>query len=432
MNKSSTFQIILITIFGASVFIALFIFATFHASNSTTLSRITLWGTVSASDFNTTFSAYNTANGNKLDIVYVQKKPESFDQDFIEAIASGNGPDAIIFPQDLIMREQDKLYAIPESILPLRTFQDAFVDEAGLYVTPQGIVGLPLSIDPLVMYWNKDIFNTAGIVYPPKTWNEFLTLVPKLTQRDAASNITQSAVALGEFTNIDNAKEILSALFFQAGNPIMASNSNGVLTSTLDDTSGGNSGAQSVLSFYGQFSNLDKTLYSWNRSLPYSQDAFIAGDLAVYFGFASEYNSIKLKNPNLNFDVTSFPQPYSAKTKLTFGRMNGLAVVKSSRQINSAFQTIYALSGPVFSSLWSSATKSAPARRDLLSQVSTDPNVVIFNNSALISRAWLDPNPSATNGVFQDMIEGVNFGQRSPADSISNASNQLNNIVSPH
>jgi hypothetical protein len=35
--------------------------------------------------------------------------------------------------------------------------------------------------------------------------------------------------------------------------------------------------------------------YSWNRSLPNSSDAFANGDLAIYFGFASEYAKMKEK-----------------------------------------------------------------------------------------------------------------------------------------
>ncbi len=39
-----------------------------------------------------------------------------------------------------------------------------------------------------------------------------------------------------------------------------------------------------------------------------SKNMFLAGDLALYFGFASELDDLKNKNPNLNFDVTLFPQ----------------------------------------------------------------------------------------------------------------------------
>ena len=72
---------------------------------------------------------------------------------------------------------------------------------------------------------------------------------------------------------------------------------------------------------------------------------FAAGDLAFYFGFASEISKIRDKNPNLNFDVTFFPQPKGASVAVTFGRMQGLAVLKSSQNSGAAFQVISAMTG---------------------------------------------------------------------------------------
>jgi hypothetical protein len=107
-------------------------------------------------------------------------------------------------------------------------------------------------------------------------------------------------------------KEILATLFFQSGNNITErSPVTGEVSAVIDkdlekefeDASG--TPTESVLDFYTSFANPSKSLYSWNRSLPNSENAFLNGDLAFYFGYASEIKRIQDKNPNLNFDVDS-------------------------------------------------------------------------------------------------------------------------------
>ena len=47
--------------------------------------------------------------------------------------------------------------------------QDALQDDK--------VYGIPLSIDTLALYYNKDHFREAGLVEAPATWNEFVTTV---------------------------------------------------------------------------------------------------------------------------------------------------------------------------------------------------------------------------------------------------------------
>jgi ABC-type glycerol-3-phosphate transport system substrate-binding protein len=62
---------------------------------------------------------------------------------------------------------------------------DVILDDGKIY-------GLPLSIDTLVLFYNKDLFNNAGISQAPKYWNaEFFQDVKKLTKQDAKKGIIQ-------------------------------------------------------------------------------------------------------------------------------------------------------------------------------------------------------------------------------------------------
>lgn len=62
--------------------------------------------------------------------------------------------------------------------------------------------GLPIEIDGLLVYYNKDMFTAAGLDpnTPPKTMEEFLQYAEKLTKYDDQGNITQLGFAPGNFS----------------------------------------------------------------------------------------------------------------------------------------------------------------------------------------------------------------------------------------
>ncbi|PIP29532.1 ABC transporter substrate-binding protein, partial [Candidatus Kuenenbacteria bacterium CG23_combo_of_CG06-09_8_20_14_all_36_9] len=41
------------------------------------------------------------------------------------------------------------------------------------------ILGLPLSLDTLTLFYNRDHFNAAGLIQAPSTWQEFNEAVIK-------------------------------------------------------------------------------------------------------------------------------------------------------------------------------------------------------------------------------------------------------------
>ena len=100
----------------------------------------------------------------------------SFDQTLIEALANGNGPDAIIIPQDSIVHYLDKIEPIPYQSFSQSAFKSAYITKAELFLGGNGVLAVPFSVDPLVMYWNRDLFANAGIAEPPQYWDEFLRL----------------------------------------------------------------------------------------------------------------------------------------------------------------------------------------------------------------------------------------------------------------
>jgi ABC-type glycerol-3-phosphate transport system substrate-binding protein len=426
-------QIILMVVFVAALIIGVFIFAGFIPVGSNTtvgaVGDVYLWGTVPRDQIIQPLDNLNIAN-KTYRIIYIQKDPATFDTDLTNALARGQGPDLFFLPDDLVFKHKDKVVTVPFTAYPQVTFTDTFISEANIYLDTDKVLAFPFLVDPMVMYYNRDMLEGAGQVLPPVSWDDFPTLVKAITTLGPSRNVIKSAVAFGEFTNINHAKDLLVAMFIQKGNPII-SRVGTEFRSSLADTFGTTASPASVIfNYYSDFSNSIKDVYSWNRSMPNSLNAFIAGDLAVYFGYASELAIIKAKNPNLNFDVTKIPQTKGSTIKATFGRMNAIAISKASKNSATAYTAAGSLTSADFLGKISIALNLPPARRDLLAKKPATPAYMsTFYDSALIARSWLDPSPKDTDLLFKTIVEDISSGRLDVSQAIRKGADSLDQLL---
>lgn len=435
-EKGSKFQLILLVVFGFFVVIAVMIFSGAikigKDTSSTAGTPVVLWGSIPKSYITSILDKVN-ANNKSFKLSYEYIPSASFDEKLIEALASAKGPDLIFLPNDLIIKYSDKVYPIPYSNYPLKQFQDTFISEADLYLGSKGVFGLPVSVDPLVLYYNKAMLDSAGIPLPPKTWQEIISLIPLLTVSDASYNISQSTIALGEFDNISNSKDIISMLMLQFGTSIV-SKSDDKLISTVNDTSGNSQyrPGPEAFDFFVKFSNpAENTLYTWNAGLENSRNMFISGSMAFYIGYASELFYIKERNPNLDFNVTLVPQIEGARTKTTFGKMNSIAILKNSKHIAASYAAATLLTSPEYAGIIATTLSLPSARRDLLSLPQTSPYVQVFNQSSLISKAWHDPSGPDTTLLFKDVLRKIKTGAETSGTAVNKLDTQFDILLNP-
>ncbi|MCX6797927.1 MAG: extracellular solute-binding protein, partial [Candidatus Falkowbacteria bacterium] len=245
-----------------------------------------------------------------ITINYRKLRYDEFETELINALAEDRGPDIFSIQNTWVKKYQNKIAPLPaettmaypvvsgsikkEIINQLQTtkslspkdVKDKFVDVVGSDVILEDgkIYGLPLSVDTLAMYYNRDLFNGAGIVEVPTYWNkDFQQDVKKLTKQDAKKQIIQSGIALGGSTNINRASDILSVLMMQNGAIMLGSKS--VQFNTVPNKPGFkennyNPGLE-ALRFYSDFSNPAKEVYAWNDTLPNSLEMFTSGNLAI-------------------------------------------------------------------------------------------------------------------------------------------------------
>lgn len=424
----SKFQIILTSIFVLFIVIGVILFATYKGGGSATaLPSITIWGTFPESLFTKYVSKLNITRADALKIEYVEISEVNFDKTFIDALARGLGPDAILVSQDLLHKHEDKIVEVPNTVLSKRDFQNTFVEQAELYLTDTGSLALPFMLDPLVMYWNRDTFTNAGVAVFPKFWDEFSAIGQKINQKDVNSNVRKSVIALGEFNNIAHAREILGTLFLQAGNPVTYRQSD---TTTMASALGdrgfvGTASSLPALNFFTKFSDPRNADYSWNRSLPNSKSFFLSGNLATYIGYASELMDLRQKNPNIDFDVAPLPQARGGKNRATFGSMYGFSIVRSTKDANAAYTVLSELLTPSALTEMVAMSYLPPVRRDMIASGSTDPYLSIFYDSALISKGWLDTDKAESARIFKDIVESVTSGKKEPVQALRDGSDEF-------
>jgi multiple sugar transport system substrate-binding protein len=415
-----------------------------------------VWGVFDNTNmYNEIFSEYKNLDKNVGIIQYKKHTLDSYRDDLLSALAAGNGPDIFMIHNSWIADFQDKVAPIPQYMLTEQNYRDNFIDVvANDFVVDGKMYGVPLSVDSLALYYNKDIFNVAGIATPPETWSEFDDVVKALTKIDEYGNIKQSAVALGTADNVNRSPDILTLMMIQNGTE-MSDRQTGRIT-FADPKQRKNDETfipgEQALEYYTSFASATEPVYTWNKAQNYSIDEFFEGRTAMMINYSWHYDTIKAKNAKLNFAVSDIPQ-------ISFeiaGEQKNVAnywvfVVSKNKQveppvtndvrIHEAWQFLLALTFPSgengvtiqngmtgdkqtlkssfdFTKKYLETTKKPAARRDLIQEQIEDVRLGAFARGNLIAQSWWRNNPDAIDAVFAKMIDDVNTGKESVYEAL--------------
>ena len=361
-------------------------------------------------------------------INYYKKDITSYEKDLLDALAAGRGPDIFSIQNTWLPKHKDKLAPAPASLITPERFSEVFVDVASQdFIDGNSVYAFPLSVDSLALFYNKGLFNSAGLTGAPKTWVDFNSAVEKLTKRDAKNNILQAGAALGTAKNINRSTDILMALMLQGGAKMVSDDKIRAAFQESVSSSGGetfNPGKQALI-FYTNFANPALKVYTWNALQHYSIDAFVEGQAATMLSYSYQVPTIRARSPHLNFGVAVLPQISSNSKKVTFANYWGQAVSRRSANQAAAWQFIAWLSSQANSREYLSATKKPTARRDLITEQAADAELSVFSQQALYASSWWEADNLAIEGIFADMIESVVAGRSAMDDALQQASAQV-------
>ena len=375
-----------------------------------------------------------------VNIEYHKLRYSEFEQTLLEALAEDEAPDIISLHNTWIKKYQSKIVPMPaqtsmafpvlkgtlkkEVVNEIRTvpglsekdIKKLFVDQVYDDVVVGGeVLALPLSVDSLAMFYNKDLFNNAGIIDPPEYWNkEFQENVRNLTKLNTNGYIIQSGVALGGSDNIERSTDILSVLMMQNGATMMESGSvkfAAIPAAYVDQKF--NPGME-ALRFFTDFASPTKEVYSWSHNLDNSLDTFAKGKLAIMFGYAYHIPTIKAKGPKLKFGIAPLPQIEGNIKKDNYANYWVETVMKKSKNPAVAWNFIQFATKENNAKLYLDKTKKPTALRSLIEAQLEDEEIGIFADQLLTAKSWYQGKDA--NAMEDHMKEMINETLANPSN----------------
>jgi len=376
---------------------------------------------------------------------------EEFESELLNALAEDRGPDIVSLNAEWLKEYQTKLTSMPAQVsVPRVVYKAAKQDFTGNAVAPEidqiifettalysprqvrdlfvstvgedvifsdekgveRVWGVPLSLDTLQLYYNRELLDKAGIPEPPTTWDEFNAGLKKLRKIDQSTgDITQAAAGLGRHDNVDRAADIVMLLMRQNGALVQDESGAPQFDKIPAD------GVQrdlppgpEALAFYTDFANSAKNdVYTWNEKLPSSLDMFSRGNLAYFFGYSYHRQDLLARAPKLDYAITTFPQLNATPEYMANYWVN--AVTKKSKNPDVAWHVVQFMSQAKNVEAYLKTAQRPTALRSLVKKQFEDEGLVSlrpFVEGALTAKGWYDGlDAKAAERIILSMIRRI-------------------------
>ncbi|MFZ2025471.1 MAG: extracellular solute-binding protein [Microgenomates group bacterium] len=418
--------IALIVVLGiGALFGGKYLFSLFTATKEVT---ITYWGLWENDAIIKPVIAAFEAKNPKIKVQYAKQSQKQYRERLQAAIDRGEGPDVFRFHNTWVPMLYTQLSTVPETIMTASEFKNTFYPVAsGDLIAGETIYGVPLMIDGLGLYYNEDLFAKAGITTPPSTWEELLTMVPKIAKLENNS-FAVAAIALGTTNNVENYSDIMATMLMQNG---------------ADLTKPTTTEAAEALAFYEKFATPQDPVYTWNETMDNSIYAFAIGKVAMILAPSWRAFDIYGINPNLRFKIAPIPQLPGNTINWASYWVEGVS--SKSKYSSQAWEFVnYLTSKEGATIMYSEAQKARKlfgepyARMELGDTLKSDPYVGAYISQATTAKSFPLASRTFDNGLndkmivyLQDAINGKANGS-SEAERLETMSSGFRQVLSTY
>jgi multiple sugar transport system substrate-binding protein len=400
-------------------------------------------------------SAYQSLHPN-VSFEYRELRYDEYEDELIRALAEGEGPDIFSLHHTWLGKYESLIEPLPSSLtipysetrgtikketvytvqeeptISQRELKSNYVDVVVADVirsyqsnskekAEEKIFGLPLGMDSLALYYNKDLLDAAGIAQPPATWTQFQDQVTQLTQMNSSDSIVQAGAAIGTSDNVERAFDLLSVLMMQNGTQMTDSRGRATFAS---ETDAGFLGGEAVR-FYTDFANPLKAVYTWNAQMPDSFDAFVSGNTAFFFGYSYHRAFMEAANSKLDVAVAALPQIDGGKV-VNYANYWVETVAKSSDAGDWAWDFIQFAADEAHVVSYLQAARKPAALRSLISTQLEDETLSIFAGQTLTADSWYRGSDAAVaQEAMLDLIDAFLSGEEQER-ALKDAQNKVN------
>lgn len=431
--------------------------------------ELNIWSVVDDSTvYDPVMAAYRQSHPN-VQLNYRRLRLEEYESELLNALAEDRGPDIFLIHHNAVGKYLSKIVPMPastrmaysvvtgtikkeqtwelrsEPTITLKAYKEQFADaaikdtirrvnvstEVDKFDIQERLMAMPLAIDTMALYYNKDVLNAAGIPTPPTTWTEFQEQITKLVKLDTKGEIVQAAAGIGTAQNVERSVDLVTALMAQNGTQ-MFDPTVGVTFQQIPPELEGKrdiAPAQQALEFYTDFANPAKETYTWNNAQTNSMDAFIAGKTAFFFGYAYQQDLVRARAPKLNLGISALPQIEGNPVK-NIANYWVWVVSKKSKNPDAAWNFLNFIASPTEAKKVLDIMKRPAARKALLVDQLDDERTGVFASQVLTAVTWYTGNNvDVMEEAMEQMIEDVISGGLPVSTAIRNAADKINQTI---
>ena len=356
----------------------------------------------------------------EVEIIYV---PSDYDQKVLTMIAGGEPPDIMQVAEGVhAYSDRGQLVGLNEYVEAAGLDLEArFGTLAQTYARNGELYAMPDRGGAMIMYYNKDMFDAAGLAYPTVewTWDDMLAAAQALTLRDG-DEVTQWGYAAGGWW------PWWMSFIYQNGGQILDGRTPTVNTPEVKE----------AMQFYVDLmyeyyvaptpEDYANAGLSFGSPDPLFTQGKVAMDLTGFWLIGSLQNV-----PELNWDIAPVWQQQQRATA-AFG--SGLAITSDCEHKDEAFQVIEFLTSAEGQLPIVEMGQDAPVNLDLLNSdawlageyLNVDIDMGVFAESAdAIFTPPIEPEWNEITQIFDDSFSEVWVGSRSVDDALEEIQSEL-------
>ncbi len=372
---------------------------------------------------------------------YTQKEASLYEFASLNLLASQDGPDIWLIPQDWLPKHHDKLAIVPEGLL---ASQDAVPTKKRLFakkikpspnvtlfneryttvtqtenIVKGAVYTLPIAADTLGLFANTSLLQQKSIPRLPQTWDDTIAASNKLRERNGV-NLTKPGLAIGSSTNVSRADEILATLLLQNHTPMTDSQKTEArYNETISKATGeAFQPGLAALDFYTSFASPSKENYAWTKDQSQDFELFMAGKLPLLIDYSYRIRDITETNPTFPLATGIMPQIRDTSDPITLASPLVVGVPSVSKHPVEAWNFIQFLTNKDNNLRYALASGRPPARRDLLQSSSFSPFLAPFlaqidtpKGTPAVASLWYRNDIKASKTVFHQAIDATLSGE---------------------
>lgn len=377
--------------------------------------ELTFWGMTESTDLiDEIVNEYTIKNPN-ISIKYERRPADDYNTIAEGRLKSGDPsvtPDIIeiegYFARDMF----DYLSPAPTELFTPNSLEVTFFPAARKECVRAGIVYcVPSEFNGLVLVYNKNWLDNAGVKSVPETWDDFQKTAKTLSKTktieekgDHIEVVTKGGVALGTGRTSSHSSETVLLLMLQNGVPLDQPEK------WIEMSDRKSEKGVTALDFYRSFYKQK----IWDERMGNSLDAFLSGKVAMIMADAQDISILTSSNlsQTSNFDWRTIMPP-QISGQVNFARFKVLVVPKNSAHQKDAwnfisFYTSTEIQKKIFESEKSRLYKKIPPNRDLMQEISNDPHLSGFSDIFITSTPCLIPSYETVIRKFSTSIDEGN------------------------